>query len=543
MKIAPVLLGAIAAQESGDYSDYEAPAAAAGEDRWDSWGSDNNFLMGVSNDGRAFVAKTVLAVTCWESNNMGDLRHYNTQNDDGFGWSNIHHGHDQAADSNIVTGDETDYQVGTYYMDQAATPNKVDLHSAMAFDNRYSGCIYEVGSWTYDATSYNKYWQVAYGADSAGAHQSAANTGIDESGADNIRVNWWHYFNAHVLVTESATADTVRSHKIAMANPQYEGLGYLNFICTFAKSTVTTPDFDTNVDITTDTYNADRDAHNFNVRGTATDNYSGGYAFSVGAGDADAPTWYSTFDSADAEKWTANFAAVSSFPHNDLGKDFRFNVRILHHGGDGDAGDAAGKDSYYFYRVNRIDIDFPFDVKCPRETNNVAADAGNGSPAGETFRCMDSANFNGHRGFSDATTNPQATTAEKENVAFYLEELANFTGLAGYCTTALSDGEWYQCGKNYNVKGLMNTYDEHAQQEFGTHQEFWFQFYYHFELTDHNTVNDDDSARTIAKGTTANDDVQSVPFNYPNILFNAFELKTVKYTCNTENVKNNNVCV
>ena len=89
----------------------------------------------------------------------------------------------------------------------------------------------------------------------------------------------------------------------------------------------------------------------------------------------------------------------------------------------------------------------------------------------------------------------------------------------------------------------MNTYDEHAQQEFGTHQEFWFQFYYHFELTDHNTVNDDDSARTIAKGTTANDDVQSVPFNYPNILFNAFELKTVKYTCNTENVKNNNVCV
>ena len=450
MKIAPVLLGAIAAQESGDYSDYEAPAAAAGEDRWDSWGSDNNFLMGVSNDGRAFVAKTVLAVTCWESNNMGDLRHYNTQNDDGFGWSNIHHGHDQAADSNIVTGDETDYQVGTYYMDQAATPNKVDLHSAMAFDNRYSGCIYEVGSWTYDATSYNKYWQVAYGADSAGAHQSGSNTGIDESGADNIRVNWWHYFNAHVLVTESATADTVRSHKIAMANPQYEGLGYLNFICTFAKTTVASS--------AADTYNTDRKTKNFNVHATATDNYSGGYAFSVGAGGAGGASdtdeeWYSVFDPTATDTWITNYAAVSSFPHNDLGKDFRFNVRILHHGGDGDAGDAAGKDSYYFYRVNRIDIDFPFDVKCPRETNNVAADAGNGSPAGETFRCMDSANFNGHRGFSDATTNPQATTAEKENVAFYLEELANFTGLAGYCTTALSDGEWYQCGKNYNVKG------------------------------------------------------------------------------------------
>jgi len=541
MKIAPVLLGAIAAQESGDYSDYEAPAAAAGEDRWDSWGSDNNFLMGDSNDGRTYTARTVLAVTCWESNNMGDLRHYNTQNDDGFGWSNIHHGHDQAADSNIVTGDETDYQVGTYYMDQVATPNKVDLHSAMAFDNRYSGCIYEVGSWTYDASSYNKWWLVAYGADSAGAHQSGSNTGIDESGADNIRVNWWHYFNAHVLVTETATADTVLSHKIAMANPQYEGLGYLNFICTFAKTTVASS--------AADTYNTDRKTKNFNVHATATDNYSGGYAFSVGAGGAGGASdtdeeWYSVFDPTATDTWITNYAAVSSFPHNDLGKDFRFNVRILHRGGDGDPRDLTGKDSYYFYRVNRIDIDFPYDVKCPRETNNVAADAARGSTAGETFRCMDSANYNGHRGFSDTTTNLQTSNDDKENVAFYLETLANFGGSAGYCgATALSDGEWYQCGDQYHVEGLMNTYDEHAQQEFGTHQEFWFQFYYHFELTDHNTVNDDDSARTIAKGTTANDDVQSVPFNYPNILFNAFELKTVKYTCNTENVKNNNVCV
>ena len=30
-----------------------------------------------------------------------------------------------------------------------------------------------------------------------------------------------------------------------------------------------------------------------------------------------------------------SMAAVSSFPHNDLGKDFRFNIRILHYGGRG----------------------------------------------------------------------------------------------------------------------------------------------------------------------------------------------------------------
>lgn len=529
MKIAPVLLGAIAAQESGDYSDYDA-APAAGEERWDSWGNDNNFLMASNDSGRGYTAKTVLAVTCWESNNMGDLRHYNTQNDDGFGWGNIHHGHDQAADSNIVTGDESDYQVGTYYMDQAATPNKVDLHSAMAFDNRYSGCIYEVGGWTYDANSYNRWWLVQYGADANGAF--AATSGLDRSNADTIRVNWWHYFNAHVLVANTGTAGSTQSHKIAMANPQYEGLGYLNFICTFAKAdTAAVAGTSAN-----DVYNTNRATKNFNVFDTVTDNYSGGYAFSVGAGDSSSEEWYSAWTS--GSTWTANYAAVSSFPHNDLGKDFRFNVRILHKGGDGDPLDATGKDSYYFYRVNRIDIDFPYDVRCPRETNNVTADAGrngaSGTPtAGETFRCMDSANYNGHRGYSDKTTNPQSSNDDKENVAFYVENLANFGGSAGFCTTALSDGEWYQCGKNYHVEGLMNTYDEHAQQEFGTHQEFWFQFYYHFEL-----ANADSNPQAITVGTH----VSKVPFNYPNILFNSFELTAVTFACSVTNVYNNNVC-
>jgi hypothetical protein len=530
MKIAPVLLGAIAAQESGDYSDYDAAAPAAGEDRWDSWGNDNNFLMASNDSGRGYTAKTALAVTCWESNNMGDLRHYNTQNDDGFGWGNIHHGHDQAADSAIVAGDTDDYQVGTYYMDQTATPNKVDLHSAMAFDNRYSGCIYEVSGWTYDADSYNRWWLIQYGADANGAFE--ASTGLDKSNADTIRVNWWHYFNAHVLV-DNATADSTQAHKIAMANPQYEGLGYLNFICTFAKADAAalagTPSS------SNDAFNTARGSKNFNVFDTVTDNYSGGYAFSVGAGDSSSEEWYSTYAAAD---WTANYAAVSSFPHNDLGKDFRFNVRILHKGGDGDPTNATGKDSYYFYRVNRIDIDFPYDVRCPRESSNVAADSaltGATGTAGETFRCMDSANYNGHRGYYDNQTNAQTTPNEKENYPFYRENLANFAGSAGFCTTALSDGEWYQCGKNYYVDGLMNTYDEHAQQEFGTHQEFWFQFYYHFEITDA-------TKRSNPTTITVPTDVQSVPFNYPNLLFNSFELTAVTFACSTANVFNNNVC-
>merc|ERR1712003_313839 len=64
---------------------------------------------------------------------------------------------------------------------------------------------------------------------------------------------------------------------------------------------------------------------------------------------------------------------VSSFPHNNLGKDFRFNLRLLMSikttGGEdpetsGFRADPTGKQffSYYFYKINKIQIDFPFNV-------------------------------------------------------------------------------------------------------------------------------------------------------------------------------------
>jgi len=63
---------------------------------------------------------------------------------------------------------------------------------------------------------------------------------------------------------------------------------------------------------------------------------------------------------------------VSSFPHNNLGKDFRFNLRVLQ-GLKQTAGvaketaafrNAAGTQyySYYFYKINEIAIEFPFPV-------------------------------------------------------------------------------------------------------------------------------------------------------------------------------------
>jgi len=528
MKIAPLWLGAVVAQ-SGDDVDTEA-----GDERWGTdgldWGNGNDYLLTGDSNTKYGAAETVQAVTCWESNNMGDLRHWRTQNDDGFGWGNIHHGHDQAADqADLESDDNPDYQVGTWFeeMDRNGQ-NNLDMHSVLAFDNRYSGCIYEVANWDYSATSYNTNWYVQYGWDGS-AH--------DDSGEDDsvpgmiIRPNWWHYFNAHIVFdsTHSQAPFGYAKHLIAMANPSYEGLGFLNFIVTFARASSSE---------WTDV--GDRGTVNHNVRSTVTDLFSGGYVFKIQPGiqGTDEYEWYSTYTSVSTTSgtWAAK-PAISSFPHNDLGKDFRFNIRVLHKGGEGDPSAAGTKDSYYFYKINQIDITFPYTVRCPKEETHVNADG----PT-NTFRCMDSANFNGHRGWHKDVANTHQTDYEDENRRAYVETLENPSiSLAGsnYCnSTPMADGTWFQCGVDYSVQGLMNTYDEFAQQEFGTHQEFWFQFYYHFEISvagggrDSEVDGFDPAITVVDVDTIASGRTPDYIYNFPNILFNAFELTHVSFTCN-----------
>merc|ERR1711990_145322 len=79
--------------------------------------------------------------------------------------------------------------------------------------------------------------------------------------------------------------------------------------------------------------------------------------------------------------WSADHdLVVSSFPHNNLGKDFRFNLRVLQGalaaaGSTATAGPTASAfftasktgtnqvyRSYYFYKINQIDIRFPYYV-------------------------------------------------------------------------------------------------------------------------------------------------------------------------------------
>merc|ERR1712003_119987 len=119
-----------------------------------------------------------------------------------------------------------------------------------------------------------------------------------------------------------------------------------------------------------------------------------------------------------------------------------FNIRILHHGGRGfpynflgNDDSVAGKtnfsithaqinylaqDSYYWYKVNTVQIMFPSYVRCPRYYRNITSDKTTVTLTGtspkdgmgatlkreedldDTFRCMDSANFNGHRGWDSS---------------------------------------------------------------------------------------------------------------------------------------------
>jgi len=261
---------------------------------------------------------------------------------------------------------------------------------------------------------------------------------------------------------------------------------------------------------------------------------------------------------------------------------------------------------------------------------------------------MDSANFNGHRGWDSSFTyqhdieDVYATSAYNGIVStatgnhrpdvnhpIYLEQLTENDGspYAGIVVdhnknvdTAADDpvldsangficgsvppfgsltagdykGGWYKCGQKYAVHGLMNSYDEHAQLEYGTTQEIWFQFWYHYVITwdtdagaasgltnpkfwdkrNSNTnrhgspktgaVNPDqnwptgqgvfhDNAHNDVyftlnnyRNAYASDSTDKIRYdhvhNFPNILFNAFELKGIRFYCDKVNSLNSNEC-
>jgi len=489
MKLASTLFGVILAQQEGstpvdEYEDYGEDAERGKLKKQEQQGyseptynyqsyetptyqySDNSYY------GKTGNTVTVTAVTCWESNHMGshdsnpdghshegnapvDVSGMN--NRDNYGWLNIHENHE------VPTGTDD------------------NAHSLDAFDHRLSGCIYEGSNFIYGADTYDYYWDVTYS-------------------KTTLSPVWWHYFNAHVL-----PGGTKAAHDIVMANPTYEGLGYVNFIITFV---------------------AVDDAASFigaNLAGTYINTHEGYHTdLYAAAGDITiviSPTeWYSTLNT-DETNW-AEIVAISSFPQNDLGKDFRFNIRILHKMGEADQVEAI--DSYYWYKVNQVTITFPATVGCHWDSME-SGDHG-------YFRCMDSATgagvspIGGHISWvsdDDAHTDSTART--------FTETFTSQIATAGCSNTY--DEQKMACGTVYQVKGLMNTYDEYAQQEYGTHQEFWFQFNYYYLYTS-----------PLENKCNNYEDFDC--YQAPNMLFNAFEVSSIELECNTDNLHahNGNQC-
>jgi len=547
MKLAPYLLGVISAQGSGDY-DYavdEGDRGAYGGSYGGSYSSGyQQPSYSFNYGGRTGTQLTVHAVTCWESNNMGTHGTVNTEHtnhffdsNDGYGWNHVHQGHETS--------------VGTIHvhLPDSATPtdapkdtngaqSALDYHSELAFDHRLSGCIYEAAGWDYNAKTYNRYHTMDYGVG------SNASNGYDSNNGELFPV-WWHYFNAHVLPSPSNGGLNGAGHKLVMANPTYEGLGYLNFIVTFLKSTDQTNPVGQG---STEREMNGNDHNNADVN--HTDLYSNGDAFTLTLYNDDTnpctsrsnalssnnnECWYSLY-STSADDWenSETNVAISSFPHNDLGKDFRFNLRILHHLGEGDSGHFY--DSYYWYRVNQITIVFPYIVSCPYDISGSSASNGsNGNMV--IHKCMDSAGLNGHVFWQDSGDGTNGAGHGTRNAA-YIETFTGTTNaeshFAGVCnnTGSFLRGQ-HACGTTYNVKGLMNAYDEYAQQEYGTHQEHWFQFYYKFR-------NGDDSNGSSNAGAAGDlDDTNLYIYNYPNKLFNAFEVKSITIACDAPGVNNN----
>jgi len=547
MKLAPYLLGVISAQGSGDYDygvvedegerGYGYDGGYGGGSSYGGSSYGGSYDTGYGGDSYSFNygsgrgALTVHAVTCWESNHMGthgvvdgDHTNHFFNSYDTYGWHNVHHGHETSLGTqHVFLPGTTNTYAGTY------TNNAIDYHSELAFDHRLSGCIYEASGWDYTALTYNRYHTMTYGT-----------TGLDTSNG-NLYPVWWHYFNAHVLPGGSTQA-----HKLVMANPTYEGLGYLNFIVTFLKAH--TPAI-ADREMDAQDHNTDDAAH--------TDLYSNGDAFTLtlnndstnpcssytNAGSAANLCWYSLYGTGSSVDWSSSNIAISSFPHNDLGKDFRFNLRILHHMGEGDSQTTRFYDSYYWYRVNRITIAFPYIVGCPLEISGSSANDSNASNGNRVIhKCMDSAGLNGHvfwHDSGDGSSNAAGAghgTRSPKYIESFTDSSSNahnkFIGLCvdpGTSHTTWVHGQHY-CGDGYTVKGLMNAYDEYAQQEFGTHQEHWFQFYYKFSYGIDTTL-----------GSNANslDSEDLYIYNYPNKLFNAFEVTTVTINCDEPGTNNN----
>jgi hypothetical protein len=465
--------------------------------------------------------------------NFGDLHEEDPVLRSGLGGL-YQYGHDTYNDSyhnqNLDTAQEDRVNAGTVTSSRWT-------HYKQA---RHAGCLYEKAEWHYGYATYEQIFLATYYQGYGSFDTTATGTYIDawegtgdetQYGAEKVEPVWWHFFNAHILPNPSDTSavltagtaatgsvpkgdvkpndgsgttynffkpEVMNSIPLVMANPAYEGLGYLNFIVEYKnKNFEVGQDYKEFIDSSpglysagytagagggttgfrgTDTY---REINNCNYSTTKENQECTGWGENLGkwsgvhglyyydlymgswfvypafesnvtgaggelkityrtwvlypfegdgstntsihvdyylddnvdaswensVGNDNSITWSMCTWGADEAgladgnaQWSINHdLAVSSFPHNNLGKDFRFNLRVLQGAlslttnTDVAATDAPNSKaffdktklgtnqmyrSYYFYKINQIDIVFPYFVAYALHHENRSSGVG-----------------------------------------------------------------------------------------------------------------------------------------------------------------------
>ena len=567
---------------------------------------------------------------------------------------------------------------------------------------RHAGCLYEKEGWHYSHENFNKVFVATYyqgysdfsGSNAVDAFVTASSS---DAGAGPVEPVWWHFFNAHVLPNSDGTGATIpaaqtrpsendyrdpgiqRSIPLVMANPAYEGLGYLNFVVEYKyKDVGIAQDYEEFIDSSPGgiasssstfhgkaTYRAINDCSDggdaqecsgYGQFNDAWDGVHGHYYYDLymgswsvvnsldpdnsnkkrewvtypiqSDGNAVRDRFQDTVSSFTMDKytpagsfnWSQNYdMVVSSFPHNNLGKDFRFNLRILMGtkiNANAQNGSAFSNDntsvffSYYIYKINEIHIEFPFNVAyalyhegrhgstttggrisgVSSDTTDSDADwwrtinndndnhpayltsAGDpnsymkqldaGTPAGNANSRASLAYSSDYQFMHRSASDDNKNIIPPVDLGTHAPNDGNFHRIKGFIDppgsfTANNVPDWCQannngrnsnlertCGKNFYIKGLMNTYDERRGQR-GTYQEVWVQLQYALGKLGRGQRSSCRSSTELGNGATVDGDCSTdnpVQSPWPYLHFMASEIVQIQATCNSELVNNANTC-
>jgi hypothetical protein len=505
-----------------------------------------------------------------------------------------HHLHDKDVGTNLNRPHH--HQIAS---DKASFDGVVD---DWRYSLRHAGCLYEVPDYFYGATTFNTKRFLSYSDDE---HDYPSTTVNLNSSGTNTRVHWVHVFNAHIHISDRTQdefdpagtnggtgfngycdnaidnpitkntcfdGDNIHTFAVVMANPTYEGLGFLNFVATYHD--VFNPE-------TSDGYSGHRFKSNYD-KSALYENSGYWHLSSIGTVMGSSPTWHLPCDKngCATTNWTSDNnllhkgLAISSFPHNQLGKDFRFNIRTLHQMGDGyyratlrdNASSTNIAYSYFFYAISTIQITFPEYVghvnDCWRQRNSGKCTSDMVHQIIVDQSSVQTTSKSPQNKLGDiAYGNHQftATLTDSDQADFYhrcvdgsdiTDGFYKFNNCASWCKNS---GQYLNghnsntqttitnhagntnnfCGDTLTISGMLQTYDELHLRQYGTIQEIWVQLMYaysHPTLIETKSVEvpnaDGDLEATDKEVVT-----QGFESPFPNVFFSAPQVLAVKASC------------